>query len=151
MNRPTLQVIFRGRWYVPATGGRTVLRALIVEDEPSLCRSLRATVSAFGFTDVADVPAGNDAIEVAATTDPNLIVLDVDLMGSRGLQLIPALLAVAPSCALVVLSSFDSLRFAALEAGAFAVVGKSDLRELQRELARMPGGSGRGPASTGSP
>lgn len=127
-------------------------RALIVQDEPNLRRSLRAMMSASGFDVVADVAAGNDAIAAAAATQPEVILLDVDLTGTRGLRLIPTLLSVAPNCELLVLSSFDSLRFAALEAGAFAVIGKSDLRELRRSLARLPGkGPGGQPGSTGTP
>ena len=111
--------------------------ALIVQDEPRLRRSLRTTVSAAGFTVVADVAGGNDALRAAALTQPDVILLDIDLTGSRGLQLLPELLSVVPNCAFLVLSSFDTLRFAALEAGAYAVISKSDLRELRRCLDRL--------------
>lgn len=124
-------------------------RALIVQDEPELRRSLRAIATACGFTLIADVAAADDAIEVAAATHPDVILLDLDLAGRRGVQLITALLSTSPNCVLLVLSSFDSLRFAALEAGAFAVVGKSDLRDLRRSLERLKDvHPGPGPAPT---
>ncbi len=92
---------------------------------------------AYGFEQIEEVGRATAAIEAAARTHPDAIVVDIELAGSRGVGIVAELLTAAPGCAVIVMSQFDSLRFPALEAGAYACIGKTDLRELRRCLTRL--------------
>ncbi len=92
---------------------------------------------ACGFEEIEEVGSATAAIEVATRTRPDAIVVDIELAGRRGVGIIAELLTAVPGCAIIVMSPFDALRFPALEAGAYACLGKSDLRELRRCLTRL--------------
>ncbi len=92
---------------------------------------------ACGFDRIEEVASATAAIEVATRTRPDAIVVDIELAGSRGVGIVAALLTAVPGCSIIVVSPFDGLRFPALEAGAYACIGKSDLRELRRCLTRL--------------
>ena len=59
--------------------------------------------------------------------------------GSHGLLIVRHLLRFVPTCAVVLLAPFDGLREPALKAGAYELVGKEDLRDLERCLLRPAG------------
>ena len=68
---------------------------------------------------------------------PQLLVLDLASGGIRGLGIVQTVRYAAPACAVVLLSPFEGLRTAALEAGAYELAGKDDLRDLERCLRRL--------------
>lgn len=114
--------------------------ALICEDDAAVAAALVDTANGlFGFEVVAPVASGGEAIELSSTVQPDLVVIDVALFGERGLGTISALLDAAPGCAVVVVAQapFASLRAAAIEAGAMALVELTDLRHLRAYLTRV--------------
>ncbi len=66
-----------------------------------------------------------------------LLVLDLASAGTRGLRIVDTLQRAVPSCAVVLLAPFEGLRAAALEAGAYDLAGRDDLRDLERCLRRL--------------
>ena len=56
------------------------MRILVVEDQDSIRRMIEALVQARGY-DVTAVASGTKAIDVAMTTPPNLVLLDLNLPG----------------------------------------------------------------------
>jgi two-component system KDP operon response regulator KdpE len=64
-----------------------VTRVLVVDDEPQLRRALDVNLAARGY-DVETAQTGEAAIELAARTAPDLVLLDVGLPGMDGLAVI---------------------------------------------------------------
>lgn len=83
-----------------------------------------------GISVVGVENSGTRAIAAARSTLPDLVVMDLALSGALGLRLVGALLDAAPGAAVVVLSPFNTLRGAALFAGALELVSLRDLRRL---------------------
>ena len=72
----------------PRAGGRVgldgdrVLRVLIVEDEILIAMHLEATVEDMGLEVCGIVATGADALNMAASTQPDLILMDINLRGA---------------------------------------------------------------------
>lgn len=111
--------------------------AVICEDDPDSRRALRAIFARSGYKLVGELDSVAELVSVVARIDPDLIVLDLDLAGFGGLGIIPVLGALAPACAVVLLSSFIDLRFAAIAAGGYDLVDARDLRDLEHCLRRL--------------
>lgn len=114
--------------------------ALICEDVAVVAAALVDTANAlFGFDVAAPVGSGAQAVELSSRIAPDLVVIDVALLGERGLGTISALLEAVPGCAVVVVAQapFASLRAAAIDAGAMALVELSDLRQLRAHLRQV--------------
>ena len=99
-------------------------RVLVVEDEPHLLRTLGANLRARGY-DVDLAPTGERALELAAASKPDLVVLDLGLPGISGMEVIRSLRHWT-SVPIVVLSARDSEfdKVGALDAGADDYVSK---------------------------
>ena len=127
------------------TGAHTPLvsatrpRGLVCDDEPASRRAVEAILAGCGFEVVASVGSAAEALVATELSSPDVVVLDLALAGDLGLRLIAALRFAQPGCAVVVLSSFTSLRRPALDAGAYDFVADAgaDLRELEACLRRL--------------
>jgi two-component system, OmpR family, response regulator len=62
-------------------------RLLVVDDEPNILELLSASLRFAGF-DVATATNGNDALRVASTYRPDLVVLDVMMPGLDGFEVV---------------------------------------------------------------
>ncbi|HKJ63546.1 MAG TPA: response regulator transcription factor [Hyphomicrobiales bacterium] len=62
-------------------------RILVVDDEPQIRKFLRISLKAEGY-DVVEAPYGEDGISKCATTQPNLVILDLGLPDLDGQQVI---------------------------------------------------------------
>jgi len=60
-------------------------RILIVDDEPQICRVMRATLCTAGYV-VADARSGEEAMAKLRTEKFDLVLLDVNLPGISGIQ-----------------------------------------------------------------
>jgi len=124
------------------------LRALSCNDDAGIRRAVEVIVRRCGCDLVGDVGAAGEAIVAAKVAEPDVVVVDLALTGDLGLGVVAGLHAVCPRCAVIVVSSFDTMRQAALAAGAYDFVGNADLRALERSLRRLAGArSGRGGGS----
>lgn len=108
---------------------------LLVDDEPEMASLVQMTLTDL---EVRVLQAANpsEALEVARTEQPNLVLLDIALGAHNGLAFLPRLkeesaLATTP---IVMFSVHDSQRAKALEAGADGFVAKpfraADLRRV---------------------
>lgn len=98
---------------------------LVIDDDPSFNAILVRTLNrrghpADGAHDVAS------ALLIARERKPPHVVLDLNLDGSSGLALIPALLAINPDCRIVVLTGYASIATAvdAVKLGAVQYLAK---------------------------
>ena len=95
-----------------------VTSVLLVEDDTRLRRALRATFVVENF-DVIEASTGEDALALLAIDDPDLVVLDLELPGIDGIEVLEHLRSFS-KVPVVVLTVRDQLddKVSALNAGA---------------------------------
>lgn len=102
-----------------------VPRVLIVDDHRAVRDGLRQLVETDRGLEIAgEASDADEALQVASATSPDVIVLDNEMPGRRGLDIVPELRSLVPSARVVMFSLDDDLRDAALRAGAAAFVAK---------------------------
>jgi DNA-binding NarL/FixJ family response regulator len=98
-----------------------VIRVLVVDDQDLVRAGIVATVDAQeGMTVVSEAADGADAVRAADLRDPDVILMDIRMPGSDGLEATRRILASHPDARVIVLTTFDAdeLVHAALAAGA---------------------------------
>ena len=115
------------------------LRALSCNDGAEARRAVEVILRRCGFSVVAQVASATEAIAAVRVAEPDTVVLDLTLSGDLGLGAVTRIHAAYPDCAVIVVSSFEAIRVAALEAGAYDFVGTADLRALEQSLRRLAG------------
>jgi two-component system, NarL family, nitrate/nitrite response regulator NarL len=103
------------------------LRILLIDDHEIVRSGLRLLVeSQPGMQIVGEVGACADALTLAASEQPDIILLDLDFGDGGGLDLLPQLLAEAPSARVLVLTETKNteLHGQALRLGAMGLVQK---------------------------
>jgi DNA-binding NarL/FixJ family response regulator len=113
-------------------------RVLIVDDHPLTRDALSSLLEQHGFRIVGEASSGQDAIGLAARTQPQLIVLDLAMPGMDGLTALPELRRVAPACEVVVLtaSGTDENLLRAIRGGAAGYLLKTEQPERIVEFLR---------------
>jgi len=119
-----------------------VKRILIVDDDAAIRTQLRWALS--GEYDVSLATSPAEALELAERERPDLVTLDLSLLGhpgegEEGLEILPALKAMDPFLKVVVVTASDNMNRAsrALALGAFDYYVKPiDLDELRVVIAR---------------
>ncbi|WP_309711090.1 response regulator transcription factor [Pseudolysinimonas sp.] len=125
------------------------MRVLIADDDPQILRALRITLGARGY-EVTTAPDGQAALDAAARTHPELVVLDLGMPGLSGIEVIQALRGWTTVPILVVSGRTESWdKVAALDAGADDYVTKPFAAD--ELLARIRALSRRTPAASGEP
>ena len=107
---------------------RGMIRTLIVDDHPAIRHGLYNLFRVEpGIVPVAAVSDSQSALELAGSTKPRCVVVDLDLGDEDGLELIADLAALPDPPGIVLYSAFTkpTLEFAAAAAGANAMVDKS--------------------------
>jgi len=118
------------------------VRVMIVDDHPVVRRGLRAFLETQpGMEVVGEAGDGKEALRVAATTEPDLILLDLHLPDASGSELIPDMRKWNPKVKVLVLTGFAARHevVPAIRAGADGYLLKDtdpdQLAEAIRELA----------------
>ena len=103
-------------------------RVLIVDDHPLTREALAGLLSAHDFEVVGQASGGAEAIELAASLHPGLVVLDLTMPEMDGLEALPRLREAAPDAAIVVLtaSEDDTNLLSAIRGGAAGYLLKSE-------------------------
>lgn len=116
------------------------ISVLLVEDNPGDIRLIEdafRSSSLVGVSAVASVQTLDDAVKVVRNRRPDVILLDLGLPDSSGLDTLVSLRATAPRTAIVVLTTQDdTLALRALQAGAqdFLTKGHIDADLLARSI-----------------
>ena len=103
-------------------------RIIVADDHPLTRDALASLLGRNGFDVVGEAADGAEAIELASSTQPDLVLLDLAMPGMDGLTALPLLRAAAPDCEVVVLtaSGTEDNLLAAIRAGAAGYLLKSE-------------------------
>lgn len=117
------------------------MNVLVIDDSLTFLETI--TRFLYGQPDITNVSTADKrqaALDVAQEQQPNVILLDLNLLGFNGLELIQALRKLVPQGRIIVLTVLDTnvYRQAAFAAGADAFIPKArlyvDLLPAIREL-----------------
>jgi DNA-binding NarL/FixJ family response regulator len=123
-----------------------VLKVLIVDDSPLIRERLDRMLSELEQVEIVG-PAedGNQALRLFDESQPAVVLLDLEIPGRNGLEVLLEVRKRAEACVVVVLTNYDlpDFRNACLRAGADFVLRKSTeferVVEIVRELVQRPG------------
>src|SRR5437763_12522120 len=88
-------------------------RILIVDDHPMMREGLMSLISQQPeLVCCGETATASDTLRAVARTNPHLIILDLRLKGSDGLELIKVLKTQYPSLVVLVLSQYDAPMYA---------------------------------------
>jgi len=103
------------------------LRVLIVDDHPMFRNGMRALLAADASTEVAgEATTGEEAIALAASLQPDVILMDIQMPGVSGIEATRQILHTSPHIRILVVTMFedDQSVFTAMRAGARGYVLK---------------------------
>ncbi len=115
------------------------IRVLLVDDHPVVRRGLHSILTNMpDIQVVGEAENSAQALERTRELRPDVIILDIRLPGSSGLQIIQALRQIHPDVKIVVLTSYDTDEhlFGALSSGAHGFLLKSVAHEEVAEAIR---------------
>jgi DNA-binding NarL/FixJ family response regulator len=120
------------------------IRILVADDHPGFRSGLRALLGAqTGLVLVGEAETGTDAVELAATLQPDVILMDLSMPGLDGIAATRRIVDTSPHIAVVVLTMADddAAVFDALRAGARGYLLKgADRIELGRAIRAVAAG-----------
>jgi two-component system response regulator DesR len=121
-----------------------MIRVLIADDQALLLDALATALDLQPDLDVvATVRAGDEVVAAAERTNPDVILLDVQMPGSDGLSVATRLHAELPQCRVVILTTFARAGYLrrAIEAGAVGfVVKEAPLERIVDTVRRVHSG-----------
>lgn len=111
----------------------TTLRVLVADDHEMVRRGLRTLIeSQPGWTVCAEATTGREALELAAATMPQVIVMDISMPELNGLEATRLIRKSHPNAEVLILSMHDSEQLVreVIAAGARGYMLKTDAGEL---------------------
>ncbi len=112
--------------------GKKTIRILIVDDQPAVRQGLRLRLSLEPELEVVgEAGDGAEAIALAGSLRPDVVLMDVRMPGTDGIEATAALNVAVREIAVVMLSLYDDIgtRRRAKEAGVAAFVAKHRMEE----------------------
>ncbi|MBZ2206988.1 response regulator transcription factor [Massilia soli] len=104
-----------------------IIRIMLVDDHPLVRDGLRARLEAVPhFRVVAEADGADDALRQAGAEQVDLVLMDINMRGSNGIEATSRLCAAVPGIAVLILSMHDKLEYVsqAMQAGARGYVLK---------------------------
>lgn len=126
--------------------GTEAVSVLIVDDQAPFRRAAAAVVKVTsGFEVVGEAESGEEAVELAGTLAPQMVLMDINMGGISGIEATRRITAGWPEVAVVLLSTYQAqdLPADATSSGALAYVHKEDFgpRVLEDVWAQRAGGA----------
>ena len=103
------------------------MKILIVDDHPIVRAGLKRLLAGEGKTELREAESGKEALAVFREFKPDIVILDLNLPGVGGLEIIRRLALEETAARIIVLSMHDDPLYAmrALQAGASGYVSKN--------------------------
>jgi two-component system, NarL family, response regulator DesR len=121
-----------------------MIRVLLAEDQAMVRGALVALLSREQDIEVvAEVARGDEVVQAACTSQPDVALLDIEMPGGSGLQAAQALRQSLPSCRIVILTTFGRSGYLrrAMESGAVGFLLKdAPAKTLAAALRRVMSG-----------
>jgi len=121
-----------------------MIRILLAEDQTMMRGALRTLLSLEDdITVVAEVERGDQVVEVALSTRPDVALLDIEMPGMNGLDAAAALRRALPSCSCMILTTFGRPGYLrrAMESGVTGFLLKdAPVEELATAIRRVIAG-----------
>ena len=120
----------------------SMIRLLLVDDQAALRHGLAMRLAIEkDIVVIGEASNGKEAIDLASSLAPDVVLMDIEMPVMDGIKATHMLRNVAPACAVVILSIHDDgdTRQKALNAGAFAFVGKYETIDLLLSTIREAG------------
>jgi DNA-binding NarL/FixJ family response regulator len=120
------------------------IRILVVDDHPTFRLGMNALLSSIpGLTVVGEAADAREAVEVARRVPADVVIMDLDLAGTSGIDATRAVLREHPQLRVLVVTMLedDDSVFAAMRAGARGYLLKSaSPAEVERAVRAVAGG-----------
>jgi DNA-binding NarL/FixJ family response regulator len=110
----------------PAAERHNPITVILVDDEQLIRGALAQVLAADGLKLVGEATNAQDAVELALDLRPDVVLVDIKLPGSKGVQVIERLALLAPASRLLILTRTEQNRVVeAIVAGASGYILKS--------------------------
>lgn len=119
------------------------MKVLVVDDHPIIPAGLRRLLAAERETEICEAADGKEALRVFREQQPSVVVLDLNLPGIGGLEMIARFRTADPAARILILSMHDDSIYVtrALQAGAAGYVSKNaPPSEILEAIRRVAGG-----------
>ena len=118
------------------------VRILIVDDDAAFVEAVRAQLAGDGrFEVVGHADKGTDALQLARTLTPDLVLMDIAMPRMDGIVAARRLQKTCPGCRVVMLTGSDAVADfdRSREAGAIDYLRKDRLADLPESLSALAG------------
>lgn len=112
---------------------RDNIRIVLIDDHAVLRMGLRMLIeSRTGMEIVGETGEANEALAVVAQTQPDIVLLDIDLGSTTGIDLIPQIRSMAPQARIIILTGVrdTEIHMRAVRLGAMGLVLKEQADEF---------------------
>ena len=119
------------------------MRVVVADDHPVFRTGLRVLLEDLGVEVVAEAADGEQAVEAVLRERPDVVLMDVQMPGTSGIEATRRLVQEDPDCRVLVLTMVadDDAVFAAVQAGALGYVLKgAGQEEIGRALTAVAAG-----------
>lgn len=121
------------------------IRLVVVDDHPIFRIGMTALLEEIdGFEVVGEAATEQEAVEVAAAVQPDVVIMDLDLAGGSGADATREIVRRAPGAGVLVVTMFndDDALFGAIRAGARGYLLKgAGPEEIERSVRAVAGGA----------
>jgi two-component system, NarL family, invasion response regulator UvrY len=121
-----------------------MIKVAIVDDHPMLRTGLAQTINREpDIKVVAECESGEQLLSLLSENDFNIIILDIDLPGRNGIEILKDVKKQSPNTAVVILSAYDEQRYGvrAIQAGANSYLSKGTDKKIILEALRRINGN----------
>lgn len=113
-----------------------IIRVLVADDHPMFRKGMRTLLSTVSGIDcVGEAATGAEAVDLALTLQPDVILMDIEMPDMNGIQATERICGASPHIAIIIVSMHedDDLIFAAMRVGArgYVLKGAQDAEIIQ--------------------
>ena len=114
-----------------------MLSAVVCDDDLMSRQVLRGLLTDAGYEVIGEVDMAVSALDLVIVTRPDVLVLDVNMPGLSGVDIISDVQERSPDTAIIVVSAYDVDHLDELALGVAAVLPKTDLVRFEAVLAEV--------------